>query len=149
MPKTTVQRLIFTIIGVFFMVIVMALYNKSIVAGAFTWSIFSQLPLAFCQRAPLAFILQFFIVQNFAGKMSAKYPTDNKLLYNAIRTGFTVLIMCPVMSLYSNILYGGLSIDLILLWITKMVQNWAFAFFVQIFLLGPWNRFLFGLIFKN
>jgi hypothetical protein len=149
MPKTTAQKLTFTSIGVFFMVIVMVLYNKSIVTGAFTWSVFGQLPLSFCQRAPLAFVLQFFIVQNFAGKMSAKYPTDNKLLYNAIRTGFTVLIMCPVMSLYSNILYSGLSIDLILLWITKMVQNWAFAFFVQIFLLGPWNRFLFGLIFKN
>jgi hypothetical protein len=148
MPKTTAQRLTFTIIGVFFMVIVMALYNKSIVAGAFTWDVFKQLPLAFCQRAPLAFVLQFFIVQKFAGKMSAKYPTDNTLLYNAIRTGFTVLIMCPVMSLYSNILYGGLTIDLIPLWITKMVQNWAFAFFVQIFMLGPWNRFLFGLIFS-
>ncbi|MDR1637356.1 MAG: hypothetical protein LBR93_08455 [Treponema sp.] len=37
MPKTTVQRLTFTGIGVFFMVIVMALFNKSIVAGAFTW----------------------------------------------------------------------------------------------------------------
>jgi hypothetical protein len=149
MPKTIVQKLTFTGIGVFFMVIVMVLYNKSIVTGSFTWSVFEQLPLSFCQRAPLAFILQFFIVQNFAGKMSAKYPTDNKILYNAIRTGFTVLIMCPVMSLYSNILYSGLSIALIPLWITKMVQNWAFAFFVQIFLLGPWNRFLFGLIFKN
>jgi hypothetical protein len=148
MPKTAVQRLIFTITGVFFMVIVMALFNKSIVAGAFTWSIFKQLPLAFCQRAPLAFVLQFFVVQKFAGKMSAKYPTDNELLYNAIRTGFTVLIMCPVMSLYSNILYAGLNINLIPLWITKMIQNWVFAFFVQIFLVGPLNRSLFGLIFK-
>lgn len=148
MPKTAVQRLIFTIIGVFFMVIVMVLFNKSIVAGAFTWSIFKQLPLAFCQRAPLAFVLQFFVVQKFAGKMSAKYPTDNELLYNAIRTGFTVLIMCPVMSLYSNILYAGLNINLIPLWITKMIQNWVFAFFVQIFLVGPLNRSLFGLIFK-
>jgi hypothetical protein len=149
MPKTTAQRLIFTGMGVFFMVIVMVLYNKSIVSGAFTWSAFEQLPLSFCQRAPLAFVLQFFMVQKFAGKMSEKYPTDNKLLYNAIRTGFTILIMCPVMSLYSNILYGGLSINLIPLWITKMAQNWAFAFFVQIFLLGPWNMFLFGLIFKD
>jgi hypothetical protein len=148
MPKTAVQRFIFTIMGVFFMVIVMALFNKAIVAGAFTWSIFGQLPLAFCQRAPLAFVLQYFVVQKFAGKMTAKYPTDNRLLYNAIRTGFTVLIMCPVMSLYSNILYAGFNINLIPLWITKMVQNWIFAFFVQIFLLGPLNRFLFGLIFK-
>ncbi|MDR1468613.1 MAG: DUF2798 domain-containing protein [Spirochaetaceae bacterium] len=148
MPKTTAQRILFTGIGVFFTVIVMAVYNKSIVAGAFTWALFRQLPLAFCQRAPLAFVLQFFVVQKFAGKMSAKYPTDNKLLYRAIRTGFTVLIMCPVMSLYSNILYEGFTLDLIPLWITKMAQNWTFAFFVQIFLLGPLNRFLFGLMFK-
>jgi hypothetical protein len=149
MPKTTTQRLVFTLTGVLFMAFTMALYNKSLIAGGLKWELFKQLPLAFCQRAPLAFILQFFFVQKFAGKMANKYPIDNKPLYYAIRAGFTVFIMCPVMSLYSNIIYVGLSPDLILLWLTKMVQNWPFAFFVQIFLLGPWNRFLFGLIFKE
>jgi hypothetical protein len=148
MPKTTAQRLFFTLTGVFFMVIVMAVYNKSLVAGAFTWDILRQLPSAFCQRAPLAFILQFFVVQKFAGKMTAKYPTDNKMLYYAIRTGFSVLVMCPIMSLYSNVVYLGVNINMVPVWFTKMTQNWIFAFFVQIFLLGPWNRFLFGMIFK-
>jgi hypothetical protein len=131
------------------MVIVMALFNKSLVAGRFQWEFFKQLPLAFCQRAPLAFILQFFFVQKFAGNMSAKYPTDNRLVSYVIRTGFTVLIMCPIMSFYSNIIYVGFTADLIPIWLTKMVQNWPFAFFVQVFLLGPWNRFLFSLVFKE
>jgi hypothetical protein len=148
MPKTTFQRFVFTFFGVFFMASTMALYNKSLVAGAFAWGIFKQMPLALCQRGPLAFILQFFFVQRFIAKQAAKYPTDNKLLYYAIRTGFNVLIMCPIMSLYSNIIYMGFSVNLIPVWFTKMVQNWAFAFFVQIFLLGPWNRLLFKLIFR-
>jgi hypothetical protein len=148
MPKTIAQRVFFTLTGVFFMAIVMAIYNKSLVAGAFTWDVLKQLPSAFCQRAPFAFVLQFFVVQKFAGKMATKYPTDNKMLYDIIRTGFTVLVMCPIMSLYSNIIYLGININMVPVWFTKMVQNWGFAFFVQIFLLGPWNRLLFRLVFK-
>jgi hypothetical protein len=127
----------------------MSLFNKVLSAGSFTADSFRQAGIAWFQRAPLAFILQFFFVQKFAGKMCAKYPTDNKMVYYVIRTGFSVLIMCPIMSLYSNIIYVGLSPDLIFNWLPKMVLNWPFAFFVQIFLLGPWNRFLFRAIFER
>lgn len=85
------------------------------------------------------------------GKQCAKYPTENKLVYYAIRAGFTVLVMCPIMSLYSNVIlmfqfhwtFGQLLSN----WIPKMVVNWIFAYFVQILLLGPINRTVFGLLF--
>lgn len=155
MPKTTFQRVVYTLIGVFLMANTMALYNKALVFGGLSWALFAQLPMAFAQRAPLAFVLQFFVVQKVAARATAAHtgPADNPLLKTAIRVGFTVLMMCPIMSLYSNLLYGilghTLSIDLLLIWVTKMVENWLFAFFVQIFWLIPLKNFLFRAIFRR
>ncbi len=72
---------------------------------------------------------------------------ENPIVYQCIRTGFTVLIMCPVMCLYSNFInmvqFQWSVGKLLESWITKMPVNWIFAFCVQIWLLGPINRFLF------
>lgn len=153
MPKTTFQRVVFTSLGVLLMATTMATYNKYIVYGEFSIELFKQVAIAFCQKAPLAWLLQFFVVQKFAGKQAAKYPTDNKILYQCIRTGFTVLLMCPIMCLYSNIInmisFGWTFGQLLEAWITKMPINWVFAFGVQIWVLGPVNRFLFRTIFKK
>lgn len=153
MPKTTFQRVVFTLLGVLFMATTMAAYNKYLVYGEFSTELWLQVGIAFCQKAPLAFLLQFFLVQKFAAKQAAKYPTENKLVYYAIRTGFSVLLMCPVMSLYSNLIlmfqfHWSLG-QMIANWIPKMMVNWVFAYFVQIFLLGPWNRFLFRSLFRE
>ena len=153
MPKTTPQRIVFTCLGVLLMATTMATYNKYLIYGAFSVELFKQVVIAFCQKAPLAFILQFFFIQKFAGKRAAKYPTDNKILYQCIRTGFTVLIMCPIMCLYSNIInmiqFHWSVAKLIETCVTKMPINWIFAFCIQIWLLGPINRFLFRCIFPE
>ena len=153
MPKTTFQRVVFTSLGVLLMATTMATYNKYLVYGEFSMEVFKQIAIAFCQKAPLAWILQFFVVQKFAGKQAAKYPTDNKILYQCIRTGFTVLLMCPIMCCYSNII-NWIQFDwtfgqFLESFITKMPVNWVFAFGVQIWILGPVNRFLFRALFKN
>lgn len=153
MPKTTFQRVVFTCLGVLLMATTMATYNKYLVYGEFSLELFRQVGIAFLQKAPVAFLLQFFVVQKFAGKQSAKYPTDNKILYQCIRTGFTVLLMCPIMCLYSNIInminFGWTFGQLMEAWISKMPVNWVFAFGVQIWILGPVNRFLFRTIFRK
>ncbi len=153
MPKTTFQRVVFTCLGVLLMATTMATYNKYLVYGEFSLELFRQVGIAFLQKAPVAFLLQFFVVQKFAGKQAAKYPTDNKILYQCIRTGFTVLLMCPIMCLYSNIInminFGWTFGQLMEAWISKMPVNWVFAFGVQIWILGPVNRFLFRTIFKK
>lgn len=153
MPKTTFQRVVFTFFGVLLMATTMATYNKYLVYGEFSPELFYQVSIAFLQKAPVAFLLQFFVVQKFAGKQAAKYPTDNKILYQCIRTGFTVLLMCPIMCLYSNVInmisFGWSFAQLLEAWITKMPVNWVFAFCVQIWILGPVNRFLFRCVFRE
>ena len=152
-PKTLPQRIVFTALGVLLMATTMATYNKYLVYGAFSVNLFQQVGIAFLQKAPVAFLLQFFVVQKFAGKQAAKYPTDNKILYQCIRTGFTVLVMCPIMCLYSNIInmiqFHWTVWELLEAWISKMPINWVFAFGVQIWVLGPVNRFLFSKIFAK
>lgn len=152
-PKTVPQRIVFTALGVLLMATTMATYNKYLVYGEFSVNLFKQVGIAFLQKAPVAFLLQFFVIQKFAGKQAAKYPTDNKILYQCIRTGFTVLVMCPIMCLYSNIInmiqFHWTVWELLEAWISKMPINWIFAFGVQIWVLGPVNRFLFSKIFAK
>ena len=153
MPRTTFQRIVFTFFGVLLMATTMATFNKYLVYGEFSPFLFRQVAIAFCQKAPVAFILQFFFVQKFAGRQAAKYPTDNKILYQCIRTGFTVLLMCPIMCTYSNIInlitldwtFGKMVESII----TKMPINWIFAFCMQIWILGPVNRFIFRTLFPS
>lgn len=131
------------------MVTVMSLFNKALEYGGLTWNMFSQLPMSFLLRAPVAFILQFFIVQKFAGIRTSRYQVENPIEYYAIRVGFTVMVMCPTMSFWSNIIYAGFTKDFVFIWLTKMVLNWGFAFGVQIFLLGPLSRLIFRKIVGN
>lgn len=150
MPKTTSQRVVFTLIGVILMSTTMAFFNKYRVYGAFSPKLLQEVLIACCQKGPLAFVLQFFFVQKFAGKQTEKYKTDNVLLNNCIRVGFTVIWMCPIMCLYSNIInmiqFHWSFAMLLEAWITKMPVNWAFAYGVQVFLLKPLTVTLFGLI---
>jgi len=142
-PRGVRERLVFTTVGVILMVTTMSLFNKALEHGGLTWDVFRQVPQAFLLRAPLAYTLQFFVAQRFAGEMTSRYLTNNRIEYYAIRTGFTVMVMCPVMSFWSNAIYLGFTADFVPVWLTRMVLNWIFAFSVQIFLIGPLNRALF------
>jgi hypothetical protein len=163
MPKTKYERLIFTLFGVLFMATTMAFFNKYLVLDT-TFSsgmtsaqkyavLWHATFTAFLQKAPLAFVLQFFFVQKFAGRMTAKYATDNVYLGYMIRTAFSVMIMCPVMSLYSNLfLIAPMHwnfVDLLYHWIPKMMINGLFAYCVQIMILQPVNRWIFRMLFRR
>ena len=153
MPKTTFQRVIFTITGVILMATTMATYNKYLIYGAFSAELFRQVAIAFCQKAPVAFILQFFVVQKFAGKQAAKYPTENPIVYSCIRIGHTVLIMAPVMCAYSNIInmiqFHWSIGQFLAAFFSKVPVNWIFAFCVQLWILTPLNKLIFRTIFKK
>lgn len=153
MPKTKFQRVIFTCIGVFFMATTMAIFNKYLVMGRFSGELFRQVGISFLEKAPLAFVLQFFLVQPFAGGQAAKYPLENPIFSRILRTGFTVPVLCPIMCLYANCInmirfhwnFGRMLESVV----TRMPINWIFAFCVQVWILGPLNRRVFQLIFPE
>ena len=74
MPRTKFQRGFFTCIGVFFMATTMAIFNKSLVMGRFSGELFRQAGISFLEKAPLAFVPQFFLVQPFAGGRPPNIP---------------------------------------------------------------------------
>ena len=153
MPKTTFQRVIFTITGVILMATTMATYNKYLVYGEFSVELFRQVGIAFCQKAPFAFIMQFFFVQKWAGKQAGKYKTNNPIEYTCLRVGHTVMIMAPLMCAYSNIInmiqfhwsFGQFLAAVV----SKTPVNWIFAFCVQVWILTPLNKLIFRTIFKK
>ena len=153
MPKTVFQRVIFTSIGVLFMATTMAFFNKFFVYKELSWELLKQVGIAFLEKAPLAFILQFFVVQKIAAKLSSKYPSDNKLVSRVIRVGFTALIMAPIMCLYSNIInwiqFHWTFKEFITSFISKLPINWLFAFFIQVLILKPLIEIIFKAIFKK
>lgn len=153
MPKTTFQRVIFTFTGMLLMATTMATFNKFLVYGEFSLDLFRQVGVALLQKGPLAFVLQFFFVQKFAAKQAARYPTDNQILYSAIRVGFTVMIMAPIMCAYSN-LFNAVKLhwtlaEYLTAVISKLPINWIFAFCVQVWILKPVNSMIFRRIFRK
>ena len=157
MPKTTFQRVVYTILGVLFSATAFAVFNKYLVYENSTyiqvWSLafWKEVLIAFCQKAPLAFILQFFFVQKIVGKWSSKYPTDNVYLKRMIRVPCTITIMAPIMCLYSNLIclfqlhwtvgymFGNI--------VVKLCQNTVFGFFSQVMVVQPLVSLIFNLIF--
>ena len=53
------------------------------------------------------------------------------------------------MSFVATILYNGITIEFLAQWMQKIVFNFSFAFFSQLFFIQPPVRFLFGAIFKK
>lgn len=161
MPKTTFQRFIFTLIGVIFMATTMALFNKllsgyveaSRYSGLFDVNLWKDVGIAFAQKAPLAFLLQFFVVQKIAGKFSAKHFSDNKIVNKCIRVGITACMMAPIMCIYSNLIlliqYQWTFEKFITNILVKLVQNYIFAFLIQVLVLKDLNSLLFKAIFHK
>ncbi|MCD8366422.1 MAG: hypothetical protein LUC48_00115 [Clostridiales bacterium] len=162
MSEARKNDLIYTIIGVAIMVPIMTTFNKYLVYSQWmeypltTPAFWQQVGIGICQRLPVVFPLQFFVVQNYAARKTEEHthPDDSWVVKSIIRVGFSILILCPVLSLYSNLILvieGNITsvAGFINNWIPKMVQNWCFAYFAQVFVAGPLNKHLFGLYMKH
>ena len=57
--------------------------------------------------------------------------------------------MCPMMSFAATVLYDGFSAEFVAQWLQKIVLNFPFAFFSQMFFVQPLVRFLFGALFRK
>lgn len=162
MSKKTKLDLIYTIIGVAIMVPIMTTYNKYLVfkdfmdlpltTGAFWFAVL----IGICQRLPVVFPLQFFLVQKYAERKTAEHtrPDEDVYIKMAVRTAFSILILCPVLSLYSNLILvfdGTVTSFPAFLnnWIPKLVVNFPFAYMIQVFVAGPLNLHVFRIVMRH
>lgn len=151
MPRTKLQDYVFTAIMVTFMVYCMTFYNHALAEGL-TYDCFLQALVHMWPEAAAAFLIVRLVANPLVGHLLPliiDVKTSKKTMIAIVRAGCTAFIMCPCMTLFVTILYHGFTSDWLLLWLPKIVVNFPFALFLQIFYLGPLVRIIFQLIFKK
>lgn len=103
-------------------------------------------------EAIAAFLLQKFLAAPIVNKLLPEIidlKTAKSTMIAIVRAGCTVLVMCPAVTLFVSIFHNGLSWQIPLLWLPKIVLNFPFALLIQIFFIGPLVRAIFQLLFRK
>lgn len=153
MPKNRIEETIFTIMMVFVMVYAMICYNIAMSTGGVENYIFKAALAELPMMMVIAFLLDTFIAGPLAKRQAFKIvtPGESKPIWMILAISvFSVLFMCPLMSLVATILFkGGLGADTFAAWIETTAVNFPMAFFWQLLIAGPVVRWLFGRIFRR
>lgn len=149
MPKNKFQDVVFTAIMATIMVYGMIVYNVSLamdgVSNAAFLAALHELPI----MAPIAFILEFFIVGKIARKLAftVMRPTDRPQFITYAISICICCIMCPVMSLIATILFKDTKTFAV--WVQTWGMNFPMAILYQMFYCGPLVRLIFRCIFRE
>lgn len=145
MPKTLFQNIIFTLMMAFLMVYAMICYNISLNIGGMTTAVFLMAFHEMVIMWPVAFILEFFIVDKLAHKLAFRLvtPEDRPVFITLAISLMIICIMCPVMSFIATLLFKNAGSQFIAVWLQTTVFNFPMAFFWQIFFCGPLVRKIF------
>lgn len=152
MPTTNFQRVVFAFLSVIITVHLFVFYNLAIEMGGMSNQVF----VTSVKVVPIEFIFAFLLQIFVAGPLSLKIafsivnPREEKpfIVTTAIICS-TIILMCPMMSFVATILYNGITSEFLAQWMQKIVFNFPFAFFSQLFFIQPLVRFIFGAIFKK
>ena len=149
MPKTKFQDAVFTIIMATIMVYGMVVYNVALNTGGVSGQTFilalHELPI----MVPIAFILEFFIVEKIAARLAftVMTPEDKPQFITYAISICICCIMCPIMSLIAMILFKDTK-DFPT-WIQTWGMNFPMAILYQMFYCGPLVRLIFRAIFRE
>lgn len=148
MPKNKFQNVIFTIIMAVIMVYGMIVYNVALNTGRVTNQTFLMALHEMPIMVPIAFILEFFVVEKLATRLAFSFmrPTDRPQFITYAISLMIVCIMCPVMSLIATILFKEPSLGT---WIHTFGCNMPMALIWQLCYCGPLTRLIFRTIFKK
>ena len=151
MPRTRFQNVIFTIVMAFVMVYAMICYNIAIDRGGLTNDIFLMAFHEVIIMWPLAFILEFFVVEKLSKKLAFRLvkPSDKPIFIILAISSMIVCLMCPSMSFAAALLFKHPGSQIIAAWLQLTVINFPMAFCWQIFFAGPFVRLLFRTVFKK
>lgn len=152
MPTTRFQKVVFAFLSVIITVHLFVFYNLAIEMGGMSNQVFVSSSKIVAIEFVFAFLLQLFVAGPLSLKLAFRYvaPREDKpyVITTAIICA-TISLMCPMMSFVATILYDGFTIEFFAQWMQKIVFNFPFAFFSQLFFIQPLVRLLFGLIFKK
>jgi hypothetical protein len=146
MPKTKLQDLFFTVIMVLVMVYAMICYNIALEVGGLKNFVFAEALGELKIMAPIAFVLEFFIVGKLAKIIGFRCVDVRKAHPFSITLAIssaTVALMCPIMSLAATILFKDTQGQFVSVWLQTTAFNFPMAFIWQIFYAGPFVRLVF------
>lgn len=121
MPKTKFQNIFFTLMMAFVMVYSMICYNIALNIGKMTNEVFL---LAFHElliMLPVAFILEFFIVEKLSKILAFRIvsPQDKPIFIVLTISAMIVCLMCPMMSLVATLLFKNPGSEIVAVWIRQ------------------------------
>ena len=107
MPKTLPERIFFIIVMAAIMVYGMIVYNVALNTNGVTNATFVMALHEMPIMVPVAFVLEFFVVEKLATKLAFLFmrPTDRPQFITYAISLMIVCIMCPVMSLVATLLF--------------------------------------------
>ena len=150
MPKTKFEDVIFTAIMATVMVYGMIVYNVALNTGG-TVSGFTFLAATheLIFMAPIAFVLEFFVVSKLAAMLAFKVmkPTDRPQFITYAISICICCIMCPIMSFAATLLFKDTKT--FGTWVQTWGMNFPMAICYQMFYCGPFVRLIFRLIFRR
>lgn len=148
MPKTKFQNVIFTIIMAVIMVYGMIVYNVALNTGGVTNATFAMALHEMPIMVPVAFVLEFFIVEKLATRLAFTFmrPKDRPQFITYAISLMIVCIMCPVMSLIATLLFKEPSFGT---WAQTFGCNMPMALIWQMCYCGPLTRLIFRTLFRN
>lgn len=151
MPKTLFQNIFFTLMMSFLMVYVMVCYNIALNMGGMSNEIFLMAFVEMKIMWPVAFLLEFFVVDKMAHALAFRIvtPKDRQIVIVLAISAMIVCIMCPVMSLIATVLFKNAGANVLATWFEATFFNFPVALFWQIFYCGPCIRFIFGKLFPE
>lgn len=148
MPKTKFQDVVYTAIMAILMVYGMIVYNVALATGGVTNATFLAALHELYIMAPIAFVLEFFVVGKIAPKLAFTVlrPTDRPQFITYGISFCICCIMCPVMSLIATFLFKTPSFGT---WIQTWGMNFPAAMLWSLCYCGPLTRLIFRTIFRK
>ena len=147
MEKINIQELLFSLVMVIFMVYGMVVYNIACESGLTNQTFImalGELPI----MGIIVFLLETLIIGNKAKSLAFKMvdpKTDKPIVVIIAISSMIVLMMCPTMSLIGSLMhnYTGIS-NIFVNWLRITVRNFPMALCYQIFICGPFVRWIFS-----
>ena len=151
MPKTKFQNVVFTLMMAFLMVYAMICYNISLNIGGMTNQVFLMAFHEMIIMWPVAFLLEFFVVDNLAHKLAFRMvtPQDRPIVITLAISVMIICIMCPVMSLIATLLFKNAGSQFAAVWLQTTFMNFPVAFLGQLMYCGPLIRLIFRNLFPE
>lgn len=166
MPKNRIQAVVFSILMSASMAFGMEVYNTAWQMGfAQTPGGFSNMTNEVFLRAlgetafmvPIVFVVSTLWGNRTGASLAERLvdpQSDSRLLCTLARSGCTVLVMCPAMSLVASVLFSvvlaGMPVtQLPAIWVGTVIKNFPMALCWNIFFAGPASRAVFARCFAR